>query len=71
MRGNWPIMMFSDTPLIGSFSAWAAASISTSTVSSNEHLIRAPVSCRLMPCRVMAIRWPLAVITSHNNAKCR
>ena len=33
-----PIMMFSDTPLMGSTSACAAASISTSTVSSKEHL---------------------------------
>jgi hypothetical protein len=49
IRGNWPMMMFSETPLMGSTSAWEAASISTSTVSSKEHLIRAPVSCLLMP----------------------
>lgn len=54
--GIWPRMMFSDTPFIGSTSAWLAASIKTSTVSSKEHLIRAPVSCLLMPCLVMAIR---------------
>lgn len=47
--GNCPMMMFSDTPLMGSFSAWDAASMSTSTVSSNEHLISAPVSCLLIP----------------------
>ena len=45
MRGSWPMMMFSETPRMGSTSAWAAASISTSTVSSKLHLIRAPVSC--------------------------
>ena len=54
--GIWPRMMFSDTPRIGSTSAWEAASINTSTVSSKEHLMRAPVSCLLMPCLVMAIR---------------
>lgn len=31
-------MMFSETPLMGSTSAWDAASINTSTVSSKEHL---------------------------------
>ena len=36
--GSWPIMIFSDTPRMGSTSAWLAASIKTSTVSSNEHL---------------------------------
>lgn len=36
--GSWPIMIFSDTPLMGSTSAWDAASINTSTVSSKEHL---------------------------------
>ena len=54
--GIWPRMMFSDTPRMGSTSAWEAASIKTSTVSSKEHLMRAPVSCLLMPCLVMAIR---------------
>jgi len=71
MRGSWPRIMFSDTPLIGSTSAWEAASISTSTVSSNEQRIKAPVSCLLIPCLVMAIRWPLAVMTSHSKLKCR
>ena len=56
IRGICPRMMFSDTPLIGSTSAWLAASINTSTVSSKEHLMRAPVSCLLMPCLVMAMR---------------
>lgn len=54
--GSWPMMMFSDTPLIGSTSACAEASISTSTVSSKEQRMRAPVSCLLIPCLVMAIK---------------
>ena len=66
IRGIWPRMMFSDTPRIGSTSAWLAASIKTSTVSSKEQRMRAPVSCLLMPCLVMAIKCPLAVMTSHN-----
>jgi len=41
------------------------------TVSSKEQRASAPVSCRLMPCRVIAIRWPLAVMTSHSSARCR
>ena len=41
------------------------------TVSSKEHLASAPVSCRLIPWRVIAIRWPLAVITSHSSARWR
>ena len=45
IRGNCPMMMFSETPLMGSTSACEAASMRTSTVSSNEHLIRAPLSC--------------------------
>jgi len=69
--GSWPMMMFSETPLIGSTSAWAAASINTSTVSSKEQRIRAPVSCLLIPCLVIAIKWPLAVITSHNMERWR
>lgn len=69
--GSCPMMIFSETPLMGSTSAWAAASINTSTVSSKEHLMRAPVSCLLIPCLVMAIKWPLAVITSHNIDKWR
>ena len=44
MRGSWPKMMFSETPRRGSTSAWPAASSNTSTVSSKEHLIKAPVS---------------------------
>lgn len=44
-----PSIMFSDTPFMGSISAWDAASIKMSTVSSKEHLARAPVSCLLMP----------------------
>jgi len=56
IRGIWPRMMFSDTPRMGSTSACEAASIKTSTVSSKEHLIKAPVSCLLIPCLVMAIR---------------
>lgn len=54
--GNCPMMMFSETPLIGSTSACDAASMRTSTVSSKEHLIRAPLSCLLIPCLVMAMR---------------
>lgn len=54
--GSWPMMMFSETPRIGSTSACEAASMSTSTVSSKEHLISAPVSCLLIPCLVIAIR---------------
>lgn len=30
-----------------------------------------PESCRLMPCRVMAMRWPLAVMTSQSKARWR
>lgn len=43
-RGSCPMMIFSETPLMGSTSACDAASINTSTVSSNEHLMSAPVS---------------------------
>lgn len=41
------------------------------TVSSNEHLISAPTSCRLIPCLVMAIRWPRQVMMSQSRAKWR
>lgn len=68
---NCPNKIFSETPFNGSDSACAAASIITSTVSSNEHLIIGPTSCRLIPCRVMAIRCPFVVITSQRRAKCR
>lgn len=47
--GSCPNIMFSETPRIGSTSAQDAASISTSTDSSNEHFISAPVSCLLIP----------------------
>lgn len=68
---SWPSIIFSDTPFMGSLSPWAAASISTSTVSSKEHFMRGPVSWRLTPCRVMAIKWPRQVMVSHKSAKCR
>ena len=55
---NCPSMMFSDRPDMRSRSANAAASMRMSTVSSNEHRINGPVSTRLMPCRVMLMRWP-------------
>ena len=41
------------------------------TVSSKEQRASAPVSCLLMPWRVMAIRWPLAVMMSQSNARWR
>lgn len=41
------------------------------TVSSKEHFMRGPVSWRLTPCRVMAIRWPRQVMVSHSRAKWR
>ena len=69
--GSWPIMMFSETPLMGSTSAWEAASMRTSTVSSKEHRMSAPLSCLLMPCLVMAMRWPFAVMTSQRSARWR
>merc|ERR1712106_301180 len=47
--GSCPNIIFSDTPRIGSTSAQEAASINTSTDSSKEHFIRAPVSCLLIP----------------------
>jgi len=55
---SWPSMMFSLTPSSPSLSPKQAASSRMSTVSSKEHLINGPVSCLLMPCLVMAIRWP-------------
>jgi hypothetical protein len=44
-----PSIIFSETPLTGSTSEWTAASIRISTVSSKEHLINGPTSCRLIP----------------------
>lgn len=55
-RGSLPRIRHSLTPLRVSTSACEEASISTSTVSSKEHLMSAPTSCRLIPCLVMAIR---------------
>jgi len=66
-----PSMMFSETPRTWSGSENMAASISTSTVSSNEQRISAPESTRLMPWRVMASRWPRKVITSQRMARWR
>ena len=51
-----PSIIFSETPVSGSTSAADEAVIKISTVSSNEHLIIHPTSCRLTPCRVMAIK---------------
>ena len=66
-----PSMMFSETPLRSSFSANSPAAIRMSTVSSKLQRMRGPVSCRLMPCRVMAMRCPRYVITSHRMATWR
>lgn len=41
------------------------------TVSSKEHFMSGPVSWRLMPWRVMAIRWPRHVMVSQSRAKWR
>lgn len=68
---SWPSMMFSDTPFMGSLSPCTAASIKTSTVSSKEHFMSGPVSWRLTPWRVMAIRCPRHVMVSHSSAKWR
>jgi hypothetical protein len=65
-----PRMIFSVTPRRLSVSENAAASRRISTVSSKLHRISAPDPTRLMPCRVMAIRCPLKVITSTSIAKC-
>lgn len=59
-----PSMMLSVTPLRLSASAKTAASIKISTVSSKDDRSMGPLSTLLMPCRVMAIRWPRNVITS-------
>lgn len=64
-------MMLSVTPLRLSASANTAASMRISTVSSNDERSIGPLSTRLMPCLVMAIRWPRKVITSMRVLKCR
>eukprot|EP00958_Prasinococcus_capsulatus_P026052 scaffold4543_cov350-Prasinococcus_capsulatus_cf.AAC.2 len=53
-----PSITLLDTPRRSSRCANMAASMRMSTVSSKEHRISGPVSLRLMPCRVMDIRWP-------------
>ncbi|CAF3355546.1 unnamed protein product, partial [Rotaria sp. Silwood2] len=47
----------------------ATASIKTSTVAFNEHLIIGPTFCLLIPCLVIDIKIHFAVITSHHKAK--
>ena len=39
------------------------------TVSSKEHRVKHPVSCLLIPWRVIAIKWPFVVMISQSNAK--
>ena len=49
---------------------WAAHLNRMSTVSSKEACPRAPASVRLMPLRVMDMKWPLQVMESHSAARC-
>ena len=51
-----PMRMFSDTPAMASRSAKVAARNRISVVSSNEAWCSGPVSARLMPWRVMAMK---------------
>ena len=65
-----PSITHSLTPVMPSFSPNMAARNRMSTVSSNEARARGPAPDRLMPCRVMAEKWPRAVIESHRMARC-
>eukprot|EP00955_Chlamydomonas_euryale_P017028 181812-Chlamydomonas_euryale.AAC.1 len=66
-----PSITFSLTPVMWSFSANMAARNRMSTVSSKEHCASGPLPLRLIPWRVMAMRWPRDVITSHRIARWR
>lgn len=64
-------MRFSLTPCMGSFSANMAALKRMSEVSSKDACCRGPLSLRLMPCLVMAMKWPREVMLSHRMARWR
>ena len=53
-----PTITFSVTPLRGSSSLCNAASYRISTVSSNEHFLKGPVSNLLIPCLVIEVSFP-------------